>query len=102
MLYNRSIIQVKKAFGDMMTEQDNKRGMKTVLRKLIKGKNMAQSAPGSLVVKKGPVVGILDAQDEIPLSWKGEIFSRKKGKKTTYKLIKKIVAQIMPKSSKNQ
>lgn len=84
-----------------MTEQDNKRGMKTVLRKLIKGKSMAQTAPSSLVVKKSPVVGILDAQDEIPFAWKGEIFA-KKGKKTTYKLMKKIVSQITPKTSKNE
>ncbi|HEY8423764.1 MAG TPA: hypothetical protein VIL23_03280 [Clostridia bacterium] len=82
-----------------MIEQDNKRGIKTVLRKLIKGKNMAQTA-NSVVVKKGPGVAIMDAQDEIPFAWKGNIFAPKKGKKSTYRLIKKIIAQITPKSSK--
>lgn len=64
---------------------------------------MAQpAANNSLVVKKSSVTGILDAQDEIPFAWKGEIFARKKGKKTAYKLIKKIITQITPKTSKNE
>lgn len=85
-----------------MTKGDNKRGIKTVLRKIIKGKQMVQSnANSSLVAPKSTVVAIKDAQDEIPFAWKGDVLARKNGKKSTYRLIKKVVTQIMPKTSKN-
>ncbi|HHW90131.1 MAG TPA: hypothetical protein GX745_04425 [Clostridiales bacterium] len=85
-----------------MTEGANKRGMKSVLRKIIKGKSAgAQStANGSLTAKKS-AAAIMSAQDEIPFAWKGDVFARRKGKRSSYRLIKKITNQIKPKTSKN-
>ncbi|NLC17428.1 MAG: hypothetical protein GX756_06085 [Clostridiales bacterium] len=86
-----------------MTESANKRGMKSVLRKIIKGKSAGAqpSNNGSLAAKKSQTFAIMNAQDEIPLAWKGDVFARKKGKRSSYRLIKKITNQIKPKTSKN-
>ncbi|HEY8390765.1 MAG TPA: hypothetical protein VIL26_07465 [Clostridia bacterium] len=89
-----------------MSEAINKRGIKTVLRKMMKGKNMnieAQTDFSSVTAKK-PIISfkIADAnEDEIPFGWKNDISYHKKGKKSFLKLSKKIISQITPRTKKD-
>ena len=91
-----------------MSEATNKRGIKSVLRKIIKGKNMnveAQTDYSSVIAvakKQHMSFKIADAnEDEIPFGWKNNINFSKKGKKTCIKLSKKILTQITPRTKKD-
>lgn len=79
-----------------MAENNNK-GIKSVLRKIIKGKSLNAELRNEAVSKRTIVYKITDADDDnIPFGWENDLYSSKKGKKTSQRLVKKIKAQITP------
>lgn len=91
-----------------MSELTNKRGIKSVLRKIIKGKNMnveaqADFSSEKVAVKKQPIPFKIAGANEngIPFGWKNNIYFPKKGKKTCIRLSKKVLAQITPRTKKD-
>ncbi len=91
-----------------MSEVTNKRGIKTVFRKIIKGKSMKAEAIGetllidTAVKKQSLPFKIVDAnEDEIPFGWKNDVSFPKKGRKHSIRLSKKVLAQIKPRTKKD-